>query len=232
MTDYYSPTVVDPFLPVDDITPLERLILGLSYDEEPAGPGLVYFHSWCGPSGVVSVGAGALKQALEASRDTAGVINDHVARYLAEHDSSDEPNPVDDIEIDLTGPEDFNDLMFRDIVRRSSTIEEIVITQAFTCTKMRIDGFGGAVIRITAEAIQYRSTHGMLEEMRVVQTPSPALFPDTSGHETRSRLEALAGEAGWDSYTLLLLIARWADTQRQAEDLIGYLDRLAAARDE
>lgn len=230
MTDYHSPTVVDPYIPVADITPLERLILGLSYDEEPAGPGLVYFNSWCGPSGVVSVGAGALKEAIEASRDAASVIYAHVARCLAEHESSDEPSPNDTIEIDLTGPEDFHDMMFRDIVRRSATIEEIVVTQAFTCTKMRMDGFGGAVIRITAETIQYRSTHDMLEEMREAPTPTP--LPDTSGHETRSRLEALAGEAGWDSYTLILLIARWADAKRQAEDLIGFLDHLAAAKDE
>ncbi len=51
-----------------------------------------------------------------------------------------------------------------DIVRRSATIEEIVVTTAFTCTKMRPDGFGGSVMLITEDAIRYRSTTDMLEE--------------------------------------------------------------------
>jgi hypothetical protein len=45
MADYHSPTVVEPFIPEGDMTPLERLILGLAFDEEEAEPGLVYFHS-------------------------------------------------------------------------------------------------------------------------------------------------------------------------------------------
>ena len=54
--------------------------------------------------------------------------------------------------------------MFQDIVRRSAAINEIVVTTAFTCTKMRPDGFGGSVMLITADAIRYRSTTDILEE--------------------------------------------------------------------
>lgn len=226
MTDYHSPTVLAPFIPVADITPHERLILGLSYDEDTSRSGLVYFHSWCGPSSVVTVGKADLKVALDESKDAVSSINDHIARLLAEHDASGNLDQEDDIEIDLTGPEDFHDLMFRDIVLRSATIDEIVVTQAFTCTKMRPDGFGGAVMRITPEAIQYRSTYEMLEEMR--DTPIQCGVSDTTGFETRSRLKAIAGAVGWDSSTLLLLVARWAAEEGQAERLIDYLDRKAA----
>lgn len=55
--------------------------------------------------------------------------------------------------------------MFQDVVRRSEAIEEIVVTTSYTCTKMRPDGFGGSVMLITPEAIRYRSTTDMLEEL-------------------------------------------------------------------
>ena len=47
-------------------------------------------------------------------------------------------------------------------------------------------------------------------------------------NESHRQLEQIAGDAGWDSYTLLLLIARWADATGQSRPLIDHLASLAA----
>lgn len=166
MADYHTPTVVSPFISENDMTPLERLVLGLAFDEEVTGDGLVYFHSWCGPSDVVSAHAGDLKEALDASQGANSVISGHVAARLATLEAAGEYVPTDYIELDLSGPSTSHGRMFQDIVRRSLTIEEIVVTEAFTCTRMCQDGFGGGLARITADKIRYRSTTDILEELR------------------------------------------------------------------
>ena len=45
---------------------------------------------------------------------------------------------------------------------------------------------------------------------------------------THSDLEDIAGNAGWDSFTLLLLISRWLDANGFADSLIAHLRDLAA----
>ncbi|MDQ0333556.1 hypothetical protein QFZ88_005938 [Mesorhizobium sp. YL-MeA3-2017] len=185
MADYHSPTVVQPSIPAVDITPLERLILGLAFDTEDDAGG-VYFHSWCGPSDVVTLSVDDLRTALEASRtETESCIAKHVGMLLARHDEDAGDDPPDDIDVDLTDGDAGWDRMLQDIVRRSTTTAEIVVTTAFTCTKMRPDGFGGSVMLITAEAVRYRSTTDILEEFwneaakasPESQPPSPGATP-------------------------------------------------------
>lgn len=43
MADYHSPTVVTPFIPEAEMTALERRVLSLVFDDEPAGDGQLYF---------------------------------------------------------------------------------------------------------------------------------------------------------------------------------------------
>lgn len=226
MADYHSPTVVTPPLPEADISSLERLILSLAFDEDGGGDGLIYFHSWCGPSSIVSIEAQDLQAALEASTTVDGSANRYAAALLEQHGRAVDASPHDYLDVDLTVADGGWDRMFQDIVRRSSTIEEIVVTQAFTCTKMRPDGFGGSVIRITTDAIQYCSTTDMLEEMQ--NAPAHPATVDAGGHETRRRFELIAAAAGWGSFTLLLLIARWIDQNGQTEALIDHLDRMVS----
>jgi len=45
---------------------------------------------------------------------------------------------------------------------------------------------------------------------------------------TQSEVENIAGNAGWDSFTLLLLIIRWLDANGFADSLIAHLRDLAA----
>jgi len=224
MADYHSPTVVQPSIPSADMTPLERLILDLVFDADVEDDG-IYFHSSCSPSNVVTIPVDDLRSASVASRmHGENSIGRSVDELLAQHDAEAREGSPDDIHIDLSydgwGP------IFQDIVRRSATIDEIVVTAAFTCTKMRPDGFGGSVMRITAGAIQYASTVEMLEKLRNEPAPSPAR--EDSGFETRRRLEGVAAAAGWDSFTLLVVISRWLDRHGHTENLIGFLDGLVA----
>lgn len=76
------------------------------------------------------------------------------------------------------------------------TLDEIVVTAAWTCTKMRSDGFGGSIMRITATGIQHCSTSDMLEALR--EQPISPSGTDVDGHETRRRHrgDRLIGELG------------------------------------
>jgi hypothetical protein len=49
---------------------------------------------------------------------------------------------------------------------------------------------------------------------------------------TQTEIERIAGEAGWDSFTLLLLISRWAQMNDLAGRLIEHLTGVAAAWDD
>lgn len=185
MADYHSPTVVQPNIPAADITPLERLILGLVFDAEDEEDG-VYFHSWCGPSDFVSLSVEDLRAAVEVSREVGeSSIGKHVGALLARYDVEAGDDPADDIDVDLTEGDSGWDRMFQDIVRRSAAVGEIVVTTAFTCTKMRPDGFGGSVMLITADAIRYRSTTDMLEEFSNEAAKAPSA-PDPSPSEATS----------------------------------------------
>ena len=52
----------------------------------------------------------------------------------------------------------------QDIVRRSAKLRYITVTTAFTCSKMRDDGFGGMALFITADAIKACSTTEFLSD--------------------------------------------------------------------
>jgi hypothetical protein len=185
MADYHSPTVVQPNIPAADITPLERLILELVFDAESEDDG-VYFHSWCGPSDVFTLLVDDLRAALEASRGQGdSAIGKHVDMLLARYDDGAGEDTPDDIDVDLTENDSGWDRVLQDIVRRSATIDELVVTTAFTCTKMRPDGFGGSVMLITRDAIRYRSTTDMLEEFwneaaKASSAPNPSPSEATS----------------------------------------------------
>jgi hypothetical protein len=164
MADYHSPTVVQPNIPAADITPLERLILDLVFDASIDEDG-VYYHSECGPGAVVTLSVDDLSAAYEASSvQGASSLGKHIAALLDRRHANAGADLTDYIDVDLTDADSGWDQIFQDIVRRSATIEEIVVTTAFTCTKMRPDGFGGSVMLITSDAIRYRSTTEILEE--------------------------------------------------------------------
>jgi hypothetical protein len=157
MADYFSPTVVQPSIPIADMTPIERLVLSLIFDAEPDGDAL-YLHAAFGPSDMLTVSREELQEALNASSTTNSAIADYAAERLA-------AASPDDIGVDL----DFSctpcEVILQDIVRRSETLDYVTLVSAFTCSKMRPDGFGGMATLITADTIRGKSTSDFLEEL-------------------------------------------------------------------
>jgi hypothetical protein len=157
MADYFSPTVIQPTIPVVDITPLERLLLNHIFYAEPDGEEL-YFSADQGPSDMVWLDRAPVETALAESKSTADstattMVTEQLARV-----------PVDNVEIEL----DFSDhswvSIFQDIVRRSATLRYVNAVSAFTCSRMHPDGFGGMAVVITGSAVMSKSTSDIVEE--------------------------------------------------------------------
>lgn len=54
--------------------------------------------------------------------------------------------------------------IFQDIVRRSATLRYITAVSAYTCDKMKPDGFGGMAVLITDSAICGKDTNEILQD--------------------------------------------------------------------
>jgi len=156
MTDYYTPTVIQPPLPAADMTPLERLLLDRIFSAEPAGD-RVYFSSEDGPLTTIWVDREQLDAALAASRTAGGTAVNYVAERLPGLRSGET-----EIELDLSGTS--WEFIFQDIVRRSSTLRYVAAISSFDCSKMRPDAFGGMALLITADRILGKSTNDLLAE--------------------------------------------------------------------
>lgn len=157
MADYFTPTVIQPAIPVADITPLERLLLGHIFQAEPDGDGL-YFHADEGPADLIWLDRAVLDAALARLPATTGnvaaaVVADQLPRV-----------PADNIEIELDFSDRSWEAIFQDIVRRSPTLRYVTAVSAFTCSKMRPDGFGGMAVLITADHVMGKSTNDILED--------------------------------------------------------------------
>ncbi|NIJ42783.1 MULTISPECIES: hypothetical protein [Hyphomicrobiales] len=158
MASYYVPTVVQTTIPNIAMTPLERLVLSNIFSAEADDDGL-YFFAEESPAECIEVDAAELRA---AHRDSAGIdsaLDSIAAERLAESADADTH-----IEFDLSMTSWAT--IFQDIVRRSSTLWEIVVTSAFTCSRMRPDGFGGMATLITADAIRSCATDEMIAQFR------------------------------------------------------------------
>ncbi len=156
MADYFSPTVIPEIIPNSDMTKLEFLLLSHMFDAETDGDG-TYFHSWQGPSDLIWVDRTELSAALDAAHGSDSQVRGYVAEKLTNATSDD-----DTIELDMSGMS--WEVILQDIVRRSAKLRYITVTTAFTCSKMRADGFGGMALFITADAIKACSTTEFLSD--------------------------------------------------------------------
>lgn len=165
MADYFTEMVVHQTIPESDITPLERLLLSNIFEMEADGEG-IYFFSGQGPSDMLWIPRGELDAALAASQGVESGAVAFVQDELAKADAE-----TGEIEFDMSGPG--WEFLFQDIVRRSPTLEFVSIEGAFTCTKMRSDGFGGVALLITADQVFAKSTGELLEEFENRATGKP-----------------------------------------------------------
>jgi hypothetical protein len=160
MADYYSPTVIQQTIAEADITPLERLLLSHIFESERDGEGW-YFFSESGPADMIVVEHAALMAALATSElDIDNTANSFVRKLLAGLTNGE----LKETHLDLDLSETSWEFIFQDIVRRSSTLKYVSAVSSFTCSRMRPDGFGGAAVVISADAILGKSTNDLLEE--------------------------------------------------------------------
>lgn len=157
MADYYSPTVVVPDIRLADMTPLEQLLLSQIFEAEPCGDAL-YFYEEQSINEMLWLDVGEVREALAASKGVASEAAVYVAEQLAEI----EPD-TEDLELDLSVRS--YPFLFQDIIRRSATLSHVTVTSAFTCSKMRPDGFGGMVTVITADQVLSSSTEDIEREL-------------------------------------------------------------------
>ena len=155
MADYYTPTVIDPMIPIATLLPIERLFLAQVFDEELDGE-RAYYCSEDGARDMISLPAPEVRAALDAatpetSRLAQKLIDELPDAILGE----------DDIDLDMCG--DLWADVLQDIVRRSLDLDHLTVTMAFTCSKMRPDGFGGLAMLITANSIRSESTHTLFD---------------------------------------------------------------------
>jgi hypothetical protein len=184
MADYYSPTVIQQTIPEVDMTPLERLILTHIFDVDVLDDGL-YFHSHQGPSDVVLISRAELKTALAASRAQQSVVNALVAEQL-QMPASDAGKEEIELDLCVTSWE----FLLQNIVQRSSTLRYITAITSYMCSRMLPDGFGGAALFITPDAVNGQSTNEFLADCLadIAADPTDRLgpgrrppFPSASG---------------------------------------------------
>jgi len=156
MAEYLSPTVVQPTIPNADMTPLERLLLMQIFESEPDGEGF-YFFAEASPEELITLPIEALRNALAASD---GVASETATLVIERLEGVGEEDAYVEFDLSMTSWE----FIFQDIVKRSATLDHVSVLSAFTCTRMRPDGFGGMAFLITADAIRGKSTEDILGE--------------------------------------------------------------------
>jgi hypothetical protein len=159
MADYFTLTVVQHTIPDADMTPLERLLLSQIFQSKRHGEGW-YFFAEQSPADMIWVNRVDLEEALASSPDTDSTTHACVAEQLANAD-----HEAAEIELDFSVTS--WEPLFQDIVKRSKTLTHVSVVMAFTCGKMRPDGFGGMAILITRDVILGKSTNDLLEDFFV-----------------------------------------------------------------
>lgn len=167
MADYFSQTVIRPDIPLTAMTALEYAALGQIFGTERVGDD-VYFSACYGPSDIVILDAVEARALLERDNGVSSTLADLVRKALADLDPG-EPNL--ELDMSMIGFEG----IFQDIVRRSP-LDYVEVETAWTCTKMRPDGFGGAACLITVDDIKSMSTGEWLAES--IQALAPRAGPD------------------------------------------------------
>jgi hypothetical protein len=157
MADYRSPTVVQQMIPVSDMTSLEHLLLTNIFDAEPHDDRL-YLSTYESPASLIWVSRAELEAALAAPENA---IYKKVADFTEELQKAPAAEATIMLDVSMMSWEE----MLQNIIKRSSTLKYISAVTSYTCSKMRVDGWGGYVVLITADMIRGKGTDDILGEM-------------------------------------------------------------------
>jgi hypothetical protein len=156
MADYFEQTVVQQPIPETDMTPLERLLLSRIFQSERDGKAWFFFAE-DNPSTMVHATRAELVEALASSPDRDSAAHRYVTERLAAVGAQ-----AEEIDFDLSDTS--WEFFLQDVVKRSQTLVYLTVVAAFTCSRMRLDGFGGMAVLITADAIRGKSTNDLIED--------------------------------------------------------------------
>jgi hypothetical protein len=162
MTDYFEETVVRPNIPHAAMTQLERLVLSSVYAERVID-GASFFFSETGASSWFYVSRQALSEALAQSQNTESQVAGYIAEKLAAIPVSEPELEDDTVEIDMSGTS--YEFIFQDIVRRTPSLEHIILEISYTASKMIPGAYGGMAVVITPAAIRGKSTRDFIADM-------------------------------------------------------------------
>lgn len=155
MSDYATPTVVIPPIPEACMTPVERFILTSVFAHEcvPERQAL-YLYAETNIDEEVFVSRAACEAALDRHEPGTDRLAMLLAHDLRRPSQRHDPTPL------ISFINDLDPLrVLHGIVRRhADLLPWVIIQQAFTCTRMRPDGFGGMGTVIHAGGIEHNCT--------------------------------------------------------------------------
>ncbi|GLR66904.1 hypothetical protein GCM10010909_15840 [Acidocella aquatica] len=157
MADYRSPTVVQQMIPVSDMTSLEHLLLTNIFDAEPHEDKL-YLSTYESPASLIWVSRAELEVALAAPENA-------IYKKVADFTEDLQKSPASETSVMLDVSMMSWEVMLQNVIKRSETLKYISAVTSYTCSKMRLDGWGGYVVLITAGMISGKGTDDILGEM-------------------------------------------------------------------
>jgi hypothetical protein len=173
MADYYTQTVIHQEIPKCLIAPFERLLLAEIFENDELSDSFYYYASER-PNDFITLDRREFEDAISQSR-VRSRLRSPLVEALLKSDAE-----KDFFDFDLTSGPDYTTIL-QDIVRRSKgELPYVTIATAYTCSKMRPDGFGGGAIIITPYCIRCRSTYDVFERFesrRAKKRPQPRAAP-------------------------------------------------------
>ena len=157
MTDYFSPTVIQPAIPIADMTPLERVLLTHIFNAELDGR-TVYFYDDEKPADMIWFDRAPLEATLAQSKSAA----DSTAVTFVKR--SWRKSPLTRSRLNSTSAPCPGKPSSRTSCAARRPLRYITAVTAFTCTEMRSDGFGGMAVLITASEVISKSTDEILQD--------------------------------------------------------------------
>jgi len=150
MADYFTQTVVTPNLPGVALTATDRLLLDMLFQSEAANGGCRYYFA---ADGIEFEGETATEAVRAAISDSPPCLSRLVLEKAIEGNDATVP-------IDIAGQWE---AILQDILRRATDLDHLIVITAYSCSKMRPDGFGGAATVITRDAIDSLSTFEFID---------------------------------------------------------------------
>ena len=151
MMGAYTYTFVQPPLPLDTVTPLERLVLS-EIMQTSARDRQLHLCAYDGLVAEIDILLHDAVRALRASREQDSQLNAVVSRLIATA-----PPDADSLRIDLSRSDLSLEHILQDIVRRSPDLSHLVVTSGQA-------GAGMSVSVITTWAIRQKDTGDMIRD--------------------------------------------------------------------